>query len=134
MSRSTLLVALLAAYVAAFLPGAVRTFGGASFDPLQPRPRAVEELIVAKRFADALPLAKELRGAFPNEPLPAYWLARINAGLQKPRAEADAWDAYVALSQAPADACPAWPRALARANLPERAAAATERCAALLTP
>ena len=87
MSRSTLLVALLAAYAAVFLPGAVRTFGAASFDPLQPRPRAVEELLVAKRFADALPLATELRGAFPSEPLPAYWLARINAGLQKPQAD-----------------------------------------------
>ena len=133
MTRSTLLVALLAAYAAVFLPRALRTSGRADFDPLQPRPRAVEELIVAKRFADALPLAMELRAAFPDESLVAYWLARINGGLQRPQAEADAWDAYVALSKAPAEACPHWPRALSQANLQDRARAATERCAALLS-
>ena len=132
MTRSTLLVALLAAYAAVFLPRALRSSGRAGFDPLQPRPRSVEELIVAKRFADALPLATELRAAFPDEPLVAYWLARINGGLQRPQAEADAWDAYVALSKAPAEACPQWPRALSRANLQDRARAATERCAAVL--
>ena len=133
MTRSTLLVALLAAYAAVFLPRAVRTSGRAGFDPLQPRPRSVEELIVAKRFADALPLATELRAAFPDEPLVAYWLARINGGLDQPLAEADAWDAYVSLSNAPQEACPSWPRALSQANLQDRARAATERCAAFVS-
>lgn len=128
--RRTVLLALLLATDAAVLghTAASRAFRSAGFDPLAPQPSAVESLTVAGRFADALPLATQLRRTYPKEPLVAYWLARINAGLNRPAEEADAWEAFVSLSSEPIDACPAWPDADRRAGRQERAVAAAERC------
>src|SRR2546423_5112521 len=39
-----------------------RLFGPKVLDPFAPRSKTVEQLIVAARFADALPLAAELHG------------------------------------------------------------------------
>src|SRR4029079_6051815 len=41
----------------------------------------------------------------------------------------EAWEKYMALSPAPAEACPALPLAYAQLRQPERALAAYERCA-----
>ena len=130
-----MLAALCAAYAAVLMPpGTWRLTGASPFDPLAPRPREVEELIVAGRFADALPIAAELQRAYPEEPLVAFWTAAINRGLDRPEAEAAAWETYVQRSHAPADACPAWPEAYARLGQLDRARAAAERCAAFEHP
>jgi len=119
------LVVLLTAY-AAVLGGWGRE--RAAFDPLATRPHAIEQLIVAGRFTDALPQASALHERYPREWLPAMWLARAHHGLGHWREEAQAWEAFVRLSPAPADACPALPEAYARLNEPRRAIAAFERC------
>lgn len=132
MNRDALLVVLLVAYGAVLGQGAAgRVVGQTRFDPLAPRPRLVEQFIVAGRFADALPLATELHAMYPAEPLVSYWLARIEHELNQPRAEAEAWEDYVRLSNAPAEACPAWPDAYTHLGDTARARAALERCEAL---
>jgi hypothetical protein len=133
VSRTTLLIAVLLAYGVVLGRGqSGRLFGRTPLDPFAPRPKAVEQLIVAGRFADALPLAVELQASYPDEPLVVYWLARINHMLGRPSAEAVAWHDYVRLSKAPADACPAWPEALIHAGHVDEARAASDRCVELL--
>ena len=135
MTRTLVLAAVCAAYAAVLMPPSTWRLTGASpFDPLSPRPREIEELIVAGRFADALPIAVELQRAYPEEALVAYWLAAINRGLARPDAEAAAWEVYVRRSHAPAEACPAWPDAYTRLGQLDRARAAAERCAAFEQP
>ena len=129
MNRTVLLTALLAVYVGFLGRGAIAGLVTASrFDPLASQPASVEQLIVARRFADALARATDLHARYPTEPLVSFWLAQINHGLGQPRAEADAWDDYVRWSKAPAEACPAWPAAHARLGDDARAQAASERC------
>jgi hypothetical protein len=132
LNRTTLFIAVLALYGAVLgrSPGA-RLFGPKALDPFAPRPKTVEQLIAAARFADALPLAVELRANYPDEPLVAYWLATINHAVGRPETEAAAWGEYVRLSKAPADACPAWPDALTRAGAIDQARTASDRCAEL---
>jgi tetratricopeptide (TPR) repeat protein len=100
------------------------------FDPLAPRPRIVQQMIVAEQFAQALPLVVELRRSFPNEPQIIAWLAMIHRELSTPRAEASAWEDYVRVSRTPAIACPALPEAYARLGDEQQALAAYERCVA----
>jgi hypothetical protein len=100
-------------------------------DPFDSRPRAVEQLVVAGRFADALPLAIELQSTYPGEPLVSFWLATINHGLDRPLAEALAWGEYVRTSAAPAEACPHWAEAYTRAGREDEAETASRRCAEL---
>ena len=129
MNRTVLLTALLAVYLVFFGRGAIAGLVTAGrFDPIASQPASVEQLLVAGRFADALPRATDLHVRFPTEPLVSYWLARINHGLDRPRAEADAWEEYVRWSNAPAEACPAWPATYARLGEDARAQAASERC------
>lgn len=133
--RTISLIALLVAYGAVLGRAPVaRLLGPHPLDPFAPRPQRVEELLVAHKFADALPLVDELRVGYPDEPLLSYWLATINHGLDRPQAEASAWDDYMRLSKAPADACPAWPEAHARAGHPAKSRTAAERCAELERP
>ena len=129
MRRTALLAAVLALYIVVLGRGpAGRAIGRAGFDALAPRPSAVEQLIVAARFSDALPLALELRDQYPNEPLTSYWLAVINHGLTRWHEEAEAWTEYVRTSAAPREACPAWPAAYARNGESARALSAASRC------
>jgi len=133
MKRTALLTLLLASYAAILgRTAAARMFRTAGFDPLAPQPSTVESLIVAGRFADALPLATQLKASYPKEPLVSYWLARINAGLNHPIEEAEAWEAFVRVSLQPTDACPAWPDAYRRAGRLEASRAAAERCDELI--
>jgi tetratricopeptide (TPR) repeat protein len=129
MKRTGLLAVVLALYVAVLGRGpAGRAIGNAGFDALDPRPSAVEQLIVAGRFAEALPLALELRNQYPNEPLTFYWLAMINHHLTRWHEEAEAWTEYVRTSAAPREACPDWPAAYARNGEAARALSAAARC------
>lgn len=130
MTRTTLLIALLVLYGAVLGRSQVeRVLAPRPLDPFAARPKAVEELVVAGKFAHALPLAIELETAYPDEPLVSYWLATINHGLGRAQDEAAAWDHYVRVSKAPGDACPAWPDAYARAGHRAQAQAAADRCA-----
>jgi len=129
MTRTAPLAAVLALYVAVLGRGPMgRLLGGADFDPLGPRPSAVEQLIAGGRYAEALPLARELHGVYPDEPLVFYWLATINHRLARWPDEADAWAEYVRTSAAPTEACPAWPDARARSGDEARARAAALQC------
>jgi len=56
------------------------------------------------------------------------WLARVHHGLNDAAREADAWESYVGLGTAPAEACPALPEAYARAGKPSDTLRAYERC------
>jgi hypothetical protein len=95
------LLALAAAYLVV-LVGAPHGAERSSFDPLATRCRTVEQLIVARQFREALPLALELRGSFPDEPQVSYWLASIHHGLGDTAAEARACQDYVRLTALPA--------------------------------
>jgi len=129
MNRALMLLLLCAAYVAVLTPPSTWRLSGASpFDPLAPRPREVEELIVAGRFTDALPLANALGQAYPEEPLVAYWRATVHHALGQAESEAAAWETYVRVSHAPAEACPAWPNAYLRLGQTQHAREAAERC------
>jgi tetratricopeptide (TPR) repeat protein len=130
--RALLLAALLAIYGAFAFRGAVRGIvQRGAFDPLLPFGRTVELAIGEKRFAEALPAALELQQAYPSEPLVTYWLAQIHHGLEHPAAEAEMWERYMALSSAPAEACPALPLAYGRLRRMDQAVSAFERCARL---
>jgi tetratricopeptide (TPR) repeat protein len=126
-TRSATLAVLVAGYGCLWLSIGQSSFDR-SFDPLNPRGRHVEESIATGRFADALPVVLSIREAFPDQPLVSYWLAEIYRGLDRPRDEAGAWDAFVALTPARLAACPAWPQAHARAGHDEAALRAYEQC------
>lgn len=90
--------------------------GERRFDPLSPPGRQVELAIETRRFADALPVALELRSAHPDDPVVLFWLAEIYRGLDQTEDELDTWDAFLRLSSAPWEACPWLPEAEARAG------------------
>jgi tetratricopeptide (TPR) repeat protein len=128
MRRVLLLIVVLAAYAAVL--GYARGLGTpAAFDPLAPRPHAIERLIVAQRYAEALPLAIALRDNYPSEPIVAFWVATASSGLERWQAAADGWEAFVRISPAPASACPSLPQAYERLGAAERALDAYTRCA-----
>lgn len=130
MSRTLLLAALTAVYLAAGLWGRIGALVSPHrFDPFLPLARAVELRIEAGRFAEALPLAASLARTYPNEPLIAFWRGQIQHGLGDAGAEAAAWEDYVRLSPTPSESCPALPVAYARAGRDADALAAYERCA-----
>jgi hypothetical protein len=94
MKRTVLLGALLAFFLGALLEPGFGRWHTSALDPLAPGPRRVEAAIASRRFADALPLAADLRRVYPNEPLVAYWLAEIYGGLGRAEDEASAWKSY----------------------------------------
>jgi Flp pilus assembly protein TadD len=118
---------LLVIYAGALgrLPGARAN----TFDPLAPRPHAIEQLLVAGKFSEAFPQIVALYGNYPGEPLVAMWLARAHHGLGHWRDEADAWEAFVRVSPAPQESCPSLPDAYERIGSGAAALAAYERCA-----
>ena len=83
LTRTALLLGLLAAYIAATVGPALEHGAGPSFDALAPESRFVERAIGEHRFGDALPVAVQLRRTHAGEPLVAYWLATI---YRRPRA------------------------------------------------
>ena len=126
---TALLVVLFLGYVSVF----VRVPAGGLrlrpvFDPFEPRPRLVEQLIVAKQYAEALPLAQELRASFPNEPQIVSELATIFRGLNESQAEAAAWEDYLRASGSPEVACPSLPDAYRSAGDLKQALRSFERC------
>ena len=129
--RTLLLVGLLALYLASGLrPVIGERLKRGGFDPFLPAARVLEQRIADGRFSEALPLAIDLDRAYPREPQIAFWLARVHHGLKDPASEAAEWERYVETSPAPADACPAWPEAYARASQPTESLHAYERCVA----
>jgi len=79
LARTALLLTLLAAYVATIVRPALVAGGG--FDAVGPASRYVELAIGEHRYAEALPVALDLRRAHTGEPLVAYWLVTIYQGL-----------------------------------------------------
>ena len=131
MRRTFLLVLLLAIYLASHvrsLVGGVARRG--EFDPFLPAARALEQRIGEGRFADALPLARELERTYPRDAQVFFWLARVHRGLNDSASEIIAWERYVTLSAAPEEACPALAEAYARVGRPAESLQAYERCAA----
>jgi tetratricopeptide (TPR) repeat protein len=128
MTRTAMLLTLLAAYVAVIVRLAGPSVAERRLDALAPQPRSVERAIGERRFADALPVAHELQRTHEDEPLIAYWLATIYHGLDRPRDEAAAWETYIDLSSTPAEACPAIAEAYERLGDRERSFGLYRRC------
>jgi tetratricopeptide (TPR) repeat protein len=128
MARTALLLTLLTTYLAVVVRLAGPTVGERHLDALAPQPRSVEQAIGERRFADALPVALELQRTHEDEPLVAYWLATIFHGLDRPRDEVAAWETYIRLSSAPAEACPAIADAYQRLGDRARALELYRRC------
>lgn len=130
MNRTALLV-VLAAYIAAI----VRLAGVAGpepiLDPLDAQPRFVERAILERRFAAALPVALSLQRAYPKDSLVALWLTSIFKGLDRPRDEVSAWDAFARITTMPGDACPAIADAYERMGERERALEQYRHCVAV---
>ncbi len=98
-------------------------------DPLSPQGRAVERAMAEGRLSEALALAQELRRAFPRDPFVLYLLATIHGSLGQHDAEAATWDAYLEMSDAPGEACPAVGLAYERVGDLARALERFRRCA-----
>jgi tetratricopeptide (TPR) repeat protein len=129
--RTLLLLFLLAVYLAPTVRSmAGEFFRRGAFDPFLPAARALEQRIGEGRFADALPLARELERTYPGDAQVAFWLARVHQGLNDSGSEAAAWERYITLSAAPEEACPSLPEAYARAGRLAESLQAYERCAA----
>ena len=101
LTRTALLLGLLAAYAAATLRPVLLDGAGRGFDALAPESRFVEHAIGEHRFGDALPVALQLQHAHTGEPLVAYWLATIYQGLGRPADARSAWDDFHRLSGSP---------------------------------
>lgn len=128
--RRLILAFVFASYAAVFVRLPSFAVGDRGFDPLVPRGREVERAIEEKRFADALPIVRELQSAHGADPLVAYWLAEILQGLGRPAEEAQAWEHVLRLTGLADAACPALPEAYANAGDRVRALDGYERCAA----
>ena len=106
LTRTAVLLALLAAYVAATIGPALEHGAGRGFDALAPESRFVEQAIGEHRFEDALPVAVQLRRTYTAEPLVAYWLATIYHGLGRAADARSSWDDFQRLSGSPDGANP----------------------------
>jgi hypothetical protein len=98
LTRTALLLALLAAYVAASVRPLLSTRHDGGVDVLAPQSRFVERAIGEGRFGDALPVALDVRRAHAGAPLAAYWLATIYAGLGRTAEARSARDEFERLS------------------------------------
>ena len=127
--RRLVLAALLVGYVALFvrLPSFGR--GVAAFEPLGARGREAETAIEERRFADALPIVRDLAVEHGTDPVIAYWLAEVHRGLGRADDEAKAWEHVFELTASADFACPSLPEAYTRAGDRDRALRAYERCA-----
>jgi tetratricopeptide (TPR) repeat protein len=128
MSRTALVLTLLAAYIAVMVRLTGCSGVDRTLDALAPQSRSVEQAIGQGRFAEALPVALELQRAHEDDPLVAYWLATIFHGLDRPRDEVAAWQTYIRVSTTPLDACPAIAEAYERLGDSARALEQYRRC------
>ncbi len=126
-SRIVVLAVLVAGY-ATMLVGVRGPAGNRAFDPLEHLGRQVETAIETGRFADALPTARSLRAAHPDDPTVLYWLGEIYRGLDQAANEAAAWRDYARASSTPDDVCPSLPLALTKAGDAAGALGAYEAC------
>jgi len=127
--RRLVLVVLLVGYVAAFVRLPSFNRGVRAFEPLGARGREAETAIEDRRFADALPIVRDLAVEHGSDPVIAYWLAEIHRGLGRADDEAQAWEHVFELTESADFACPSLPEAYTRAGDRERALHAYERCA-----
>jgi len=101
LTRTALLLGLLAAYTAVTLRPVLLDGAGRGFDAVAPESRFVERAIGEHRFGDALPVALQLRRAHADAPLVAYWLATIYQGLGRSADARSAWADFERLSGSP---------------------------------
>jgi hypothetical protein len=134
--KQTLVIIVLALAYGVALGGLPHAGGrtAPAFDPLAPRPHAIELLIVGRRFAEAVPLVAELRASYPREPLVAEWQARAFAGVGRSQDAVAAWGEYLSLGGAVEDTCPSLPDALERLGHAADASAAQASCEPPLGP
>lgn len=100
MRRFTLAL-LFAGYALLFVPLPWMDRSNHGFDPLDARGREVERAIEARDFSGALPLALELNGAYPDDPVVAYWLTEIYLGIGSEADAASAWQRYKTITGRP---------------------------------
>jgi len=98
---------------------------------LQQDIQASLSLFAAGRFADALAPTERVVGQWPSQAIYHERLAVIFQQLDRPLDEAREWEAVMASSPTPIDACPMVAEAYRRTNREDLALAAFERCAAL---
>ena len=127
--RRLVLAVLVVGYVAVFVRLPSFGQGGRAFEPLGARGREAETAIEEQRFADALPIVRDLAVEHGSDPVIAYWLAEIHHGLGHAADEATAWERALELTASADFACPSLPEAYTRAGDRERALHAYERCA-----
>ena len=125
--ETVVFVVLLAAYVVVIT--GYRPSTDLRVDPLGREAGAVESFIDARRFPEALSIAKALRARYPNDPLPLYWLASIHRELNDARAEIDDWDQYLRAAGTLDEACRALPDAYARVGRQHDGQLFVQRCA-----
>lgn len=128
--RPLILATLLASYATLFVRIPTPGTGGA-FEPLSARGREVERAIEEKRFDDALPIARDLGKAHPDDPTVAYWTAEVYRGLGRHAEESSAWERVLTLTQAADAACPALPMAYEAGGQTDAALDAYVRCATI---
>jgi Flp pilus assembly protein TadD len=126
--RRLVLAILLVGYAVLFVRfPAIGRSGG--FEPLDPRGRQAEAAIEEGRFADALPIVRELARQHDSDPVILYWLAEVHRGLGQSGDEARAWEHVLDLTGSAEFVCPSLPEAYARAGDRAKALDAYERCA-----
>lgn len=88
-------------------------------------------LYSANRYADALEPTRRVVEQLPSQAIYRERLARVFENLKRPDDEVREWEAFMATSPTPVDACPMVAEAHLRANREDLAVAAFEKCAAL---
>lgn len=88
-------------------------------------------LFEAGRFTDALPPTQRLAEQWPNQAIVQQRLALIFQKIDRAAEEVRAWEAFIAASPTPIDACPMLAEAYRRNNRADLALEALERCAGL---
>jgi len=101
---------------------------------LQQDIQASLSLFAAGRFADALVPTERVVAQWPSQAIYHERLAVIFQKLDRPLDEVREWEAVMASSPTPIDACPMVAEAYRRTNRDDLALAAFERCAGLAPP
>ena len=96
--------------------------------PLEAEMRRTDALLAEGRSTEALSGLLLLRDAHPTEALLDRQVARAYAGLNRPAEEAEAWEAFLRKSPAPADACLRLGELFRKSGEPARFVAAAQQC------
>jgi predicted Zn-dependent protease len=96
--------------------------------PLEAEMRRTDALLAEGRSTEALSVLLLLRDAHPTEALLDRQVARAYAGLNRPTEEAEAWEAFLRKSPAPADACLRLGELFRKSGEPARFVAAAQQC------